>query len=135
MKRPGALAALAILCGAVIAAHGGDAQPAGIPDRWTYPSGQRDPLVPPSALYATQDLPAIAVTLIGVDAHDPGRPLAVVRLDSRPPVRRVVRPGDRIGEYRILRIRRQGVQVAAPSLGGTRVIELAVRDSSSSPTR
>lgn len=92
--------------------------------------GSRDPLVPPAALYAGQDLPPLHVTLIGVDRQDPGRPMAVLRLDSRPPVRRVVRPGERIGEYRVLRIDPTRVQVVAPAFGGSTVLDLAVRDSS-----
>lgn len=92
--------------------------------------GSRDPLVPPAALYAGQDLPPLHVTLIGVDRQAPGRPMAVLRLDSRPPVRRVVRPGERIGEYRVLRIDPTRVQVVAPAFGGSTVLDLAVRDSS-----
>lgn len=97
-----------------------------------YPRGGRDPFVPPAALYSGQSLPSISVTVIGVDSHDPRRPMAVLRLDSRPPVRKVVRPGDRVGEYRVLRIGPGGVRVAAPSFGGTTVMDLTVRDSSSS---
>jgi hypothetical protein len=100
--------------------------------RWSYPRGHRDPLVPPPALYAGQDLPPITVTLVGVDSHRPDRPLAVVRLDSRPPVRRVVRPGDRVGAYRVLSIRPGRVRVAAPRLGGSTVLDVAVADSSPS---
>jgi hypothetical protein len=91
--------------------------------------GPRDPLVPPAALYAGQDLPPLHVTLIGVDRQHPARPMAVLRLDSHPPVRRVVRPGERIGEYRVLRIDPDRVQVVAPAFGGSTVLDLAVRDS------
>ena len=98
---------------------------------WQYKRGGRDPLVPPRALYAGQDLPAISVTLIGVDSHHRGTPLAVVRVDSRPPLRRVVRPGDRVGDYRILRIDARRVQVSVPGLGASTVMDLSVRDSSS----
>lgn len=98
---------------------------------WRYPANGRDPLVPPPALYAGQDLPAIRVTLIGVDSRYRNQPLAVVRVDSRPPVRRVVRPGDRIGGYRILRIGARSVDVGVPGLGGLSVLELSVNDSSS----
>jgi hypothetical protein len=94
------------------------------------PSG-RDPLVPPAELYAAQDIPPIEVTLIGVDSHHPEKPLAVVRLGSRPPVRRVVRPGDHVGVYRILQIRPRVVRVSVPSLGGSTVLDLALSDSSS----
>lgn len=100
------------------------------PERWSYPRGGRDPLVPPAALYAGQDLPTLEVTLIGVDSHRPTQPLAVVRLASRPPVRRVVRPGDRVGEYRILQIRPRTVRVAVPGLAGTNEFDVALRDSS-----
>ena len=92
----------------------------------------RDPLVPPAALYAGQSIPPIEVTLIGVDSHRPDQPLAVVRVDSRPPVRRVVRPGDRIDVYRVLRIGPRSVRVSVPGLGGNTVLDIALRDSSSS---
>jgi hypothetical protein len=65
-----------------------------------------------------------------VDRQQPARPLAVLRLESRPPVRRVVRPGDRVGEYRVLSIDPHRVRVAAPGFGGTTILDLAVRDSS-----
>lgn len=98
---------------------------------WEYPRAGRDPLVPPRALYSGQDLPPIEVTLIGVDSHNPDRPLAVVRLGSTPPLRRVVRPGDRVGEYRILRIDARRVRVSVPGLGASTVLDLSVRDSTS----
>jgi hypothetical protein len=104
---------------------------ASAPSPWRYPPNGRDPLVPPRALYAGQDLPAIRVTLIGVDSRHRDQPLAVVRVDSRPPVRRVVRRGDRIGGYRIVRIGSRSVEVGVPGLGGLSVIELSVNDSSS----
>jgi hypothetical protein len=130
-RRGAALLAAAVLASS--AAAGAAAGPEAIPPaRWAYPRGGRDPLVPPAALYAGQDLPALEVTLIGVDSHHPNRPLAVVRLDSRPPVRRVVRPGDRVGEYRILQIRPRSVRVAVPALGGTTVLDVALRDSTPS---
>jgi hypothetical protein len=105
-------------------------QPGPVPEAGERRGRPRDPLVPPAALYAGQDLPPLHVTLIGVDRQHPGRPMAVLRLDSRPPVRRVVRPGERIGEYRVLRIDPDRVQVIAPSFGGSTVLDLAVRDSS-----
>jgi hypothetical protein len=98
---------------------------------WRYPAGGRDPVVPPPSLYAGRDLPAIRVTLIGVDSRHRNEPLAVVRVDSRPPIRRVVRPGDRIGGYRVLRIGSRTVEVGVPGLGGLSVLELSVSDSSS----
>lgn len=131
MRRPcvaaAALAACVVAAGPVASASG----PAG-EEPWAYPRGARDPLVPPASLYAGQDLPRIEVTLIGVDSHHPGKPLAVVRVDSRPPVRRVVRPGDRVGDYRILQIHPRSVRVAVPGFGGTTVFNLAVRDSTPS---
>ena len=113
------------------AAAGTSVANAGSPQarEWDYPRAGRDPLVPPQALYAGQNLPQIEVTLIGVDSHNPGRPLAVVRLASTPPVRRVVRPGDRVGDYRILRIDAGRVRVSVPGLGASTVIDLSVRDS------
>jgi len=121
----------AILCcsaavGASVAGAGSTVDAA-----WDYPRAGRDPLVPPRALYSGQDLPPIEVTLIGVDSHNPDRPLAVVRLGSTPPLRRVVRPGDRVGEYRILRIDARRVRVSVPGLGASTVLDLSVRDSTS----
>jgi hypothetical protein len=132
MKRlvRGATVAAVLAVSAAAGATAAGPQGAAATREWEYPRGGRDPLVPPAALYAGQDLPSIAVTLIGVDSHAPHTPLAVVRLDSRPPIRRVVRPGDRVGEYRIVRIRPQSVRVAAPTFSGTTVLELSVRDSS-----
>jgi hypothetical protein len=127
-RRGAALLAAAVLAssGAAGAAPGPAAEP---PARWSYPRGGRDPLVPPPALYAGQDLPALEVTLIGVDSHRPREPLAVVRLDSRPPLRKVVRPGDRVGEYRILQIRPRSLRVAVPGLGGWTELDVPLRDS------
>jgi hypothetical protein len=122
------VAALAVACAGVAGGSAVGAPQAG----WSYPRGARDPLVPPAALYAGEALPPIEVTLIGVDARYPRRPLAVVRVESRPPVRRVVRPGDRVGEYRILEIRARSVRVAVPGFGGTTILDLAVRDSTAS---
>jgi hypothetical protein len=130
LVRGAAVAAVLALSAAAGATTAGPQGATRAISEWEYPRGGRDPLVPPAALYAGQDLPSIAVTLIGVDSHAPHSPLAVVRLDSRPPIRRVVRPGDRVGEYRIVRIRPQSVRVAAPTFGGTTVLELSVRDSS-----
>lgn len=130
-------AARALLAAALLAAPAAAMAPrtpaevAPIPEaRWSYPRGGRDPLVPPPALYA--DLPALSLTVAGVDGQRPDRPLAVVRLDGTPPVRRVVRPGERVGPYRVLSIRPGRVRVAAPALGGTRTLELSLRDSSPS---
>lgn len=131
MTRFHAGAALAALACAFAGTPPASAAGTAAEQAWTYPRGARDPLVPPAALYAGQALPPIEVTLIGVDRHHPEKPLAVVRVDSRPPVRRVVRPGDRVGEYRILQIRPRSVRVAVPAFGGTTYLDLAVRDSTS----
>jgi hypothetical protein len=88
----------------------------------------RDPLVPPRDLYAAQNLPALRVTVIGYNRERPARSLAVVRLDTKPPQRRVVYTGDRIGEYRIVRIEATRVVAAAPAFGGTSRISLMVGD-------
>jgi hypothetical protein len=125
MKRPLARAALAastLLLAACAAAalaqsSGSSAAPGG-----------RDPLVPPRELYAAQDLPPLRVTVIGFDRQRPERSLAVVRMDTRPPVRRVVYVGDRVGEYRILRIEATRVEVAAPAYGGSARVSLAAGD-------
>lgn len=93
---------------------------------------RRDPLVPPRDLYAAQDLPALRVTVIGYNRERPQRSMAVVRLDTQPPQRRVVYTGDRIGEYRIVRIEATRVIAAAPAFGGTTRISLAVGDTTSS---
>ncbi|HEX6038594.1 hypothetical protein [Longimicrobium sp.] len=124
--------AAAALAACVVAGPVASASGPARDEPWTYPRGTRDPLVPPASLYAGQDLPRIEVTLIGVDSHHPGKPLAVVRVDSRPPVRRVVRPGDRVGDYRILQIHPRSVRVAVPGFGGTTVLNLSVRDSTPS---
>ncbi len=122
------LVAVAVLLAASAATSSPQAGP--VPPPVERGGRPRDPLVPPAALYAGQDLAPLHVTLIGVDRQHPGRPMAVLRLDSRPPVRRVVRPGERIGEYRVLRIDPTRVQVVAPAFGGSTVLDLAVRDSS-----
>lgn len=88
----------------------------------------RDPLVPPRDLYAAQNLPALRVTVIGYNRERPARSLAVVRLDTKPPERRVVYTGDRIGEYRIVRIEATRVVAAAPAFGGISRISLVVGD-------
>lgn len=90
--------------------------------------GNRDPLVPPRDLYAAQDLPTLRVTVIGYNRERPDRSMAVVRLDTHPPQRRVVYTGDRIGEYRIVRIELTRVVAAAPAFGGTSRVSLAVGD-------
>jgi len=91
-------------------------------------AGTRDPLVPPRDLYAAQDLPTLRVTVIGYNRERPERSMAVVRLDTRPPQRRVVYTGDHIGEYRIVRIEATRVVAAAPAFGGTSRVSLAVGD-------
>jgi hypothetical protein len=128
VRRPIVAAAVLVACAVTAQPVASASGPAG-EQPWSYPRGARDPLVPPAALYAGQDLPPIEVTLIGVDSHHPGKPLAVVRVDSRPPVRRVVRPGDRVGDYRVLQIHPRSVRVAVPGFGGTTVLDLSVRDS------
>jgi hypothetical protein len=122
------LVAIAVLLAASASTSSPQAAP--VPEPAERGGRHRDPLVPPAALYAGQDLPPVHVTLIGVDRQHPGRPMAVLRLDSRPPMRRVVRPGERIGEYRVLRIEADRVQVVVPAFGGSTVLDLAVRDSS-----
>lgn len=121
--------AAAILCCSVAAGASAAGAGSTVDVAWEYPRAGRDPLMPPRALYSGQDLPPIEVTLIGVDSNDPGRPLAVVRLGSTPPIRRVVRPGDRVGDYRILRIDARRVRVSVPGLGASTVLDLSVRDS------
>jgi hypothetical protein len=128
LARAGVVGAVLCCAAAAGATVGGSAVQA---VEWQYPRGGRDPLVPPAALYTGQDLPRIDVTVIGVDSHHRGRPLAVVRLDSRPPVRRVVRPGDRVGEYRIISIDARRVRVSVPGLGASTTMDLTVRDSTS----
>jgi hypothetical protein len=88
----------------------------------------RDPLVPPRDLYAAQNLAALRVTVIGYNREHPARSMAVVRLETQPPLRRVVYPGDRVGEYRILRIDATRVIAAVPNFGGTSRISLSVGD-------
>jgi hypothetical protein len=132
MIRVRALAAVAaiLLASAGAGATADASTPGAPPEGAVGVRAGRDPLVPPAELYTAQDIPPIQVTLIGVDSHHPEKPLAVVRLDSRPPVRRVVRPGDRVGVYRILQIRPRVVRVSVPSLGGSTVLDLALSDSS-----
>lgn len=122
-----AAVAAAIFCSA--AGAGAAIGSTTVPSARQFPRAGRDPLVPPQALYTGQDLPPIEVTLIGVDSRQPGRPLAVIRMDSRPPVRKVVRPGERIGDYRILRIEPHRVRISVPGLGTSTVVDLTVRDS------
>ena len=92
----------------------------------------RDPLTPPRELYVAQDLPGLRVTVIGYNRERPDRSMAVVRLDTQPPQRRVVYTGDRIGDYRIVRIEATRVVAAAPAFGGTTRINLTVGDTTSS---
>jgi hypothetical protein len=92
----------------------------------------RDPFVPPRDLYAAQDLPALRVTVIGYNREHPQRSMAVVRLETHPPLRRVVYRGDRVGEYRILQIEPTRVVAAAPVFGGTSRISLSVGDTTTS---
>ena len=92
----------------------------------------RDPLAPPRDLYVAQNLPGLRVTVIGYNRERPDRSMAVVRLGTQPPVRRVVYTGDRIGDYRIVRIEATRVVAAAPAFGGTTRIDLTVGDTTSS---
>jgi hypothetical protein len=95
-------------------------------------ASNRDPLAPPRDLYVAQDLPGLRVTVIGYNRERPDRSMAVVRLDTRPPQRRVVYTGDRIGDYRIVRIETTRVVAVAPAFGGTTRISLTVGDTTSS---
>ncbi len=92
-------------------------------------AGGRDPLVPPRDLYAAQGLPRLRVTVIGFNREHPERSLAVVRMETTPPQRRVVYRGDHVGEYRIVRIEATRVVALAPTFGGSARLVLGVRDS------
>jgi hypothetical protein len=131
MKR--ALLRATVAVGTVLsAALGGLALAQAAPVERTSAGTIRDPLVPPHELYAAQNLPALRVTVIGYDRERPGRSMAVVRLDTRPPQRRVVYTGDRIGDYRIVRIEATRLIADAPLFGGTSRISLAAGDTTSS---
>ena len=101
-------------------------------DRARVVASNRDPLAPPRDLYVAQNLPGLRVTVIGYNRERPDRSMAVVRLGTQPPVRRVVYTGDRIGDYRIVRIEATRVVAAAPAFGGSTRIDLTVGDTTSS---
>ncbi len=95
-------------------------------------AASRDPLAPPRDLYVAQDLPGLRVTVIGYNRERPDHSMAVVRLATQPPLRRVVYTGDRVGDYRIVRIEATRVIAAAPAFGGTTRISLTVGDTTPS---
>ena len=129
--RPQSLRAAVLAAALLISAAGGlyavRAQDSGAGGRAA--AAQRDPLLPPRDLYAAQGLPRLRVTVIGFNREHPERSLAVVRMETTPPQRRVVYRGDHVGEYRIVRIEATRVVALAPTFGGSARLLLGVHDS------
>lgn len=101
---------------------------------WLYPrDARRDPSAPPEELYRTAARAGLRVRAIMMDPVAPGKSSAVVVLTGTPPVRAVVRAGDRIGGYRITRIEHDRVVAVLRALGAERAV-IAPADSSASPS-
>jgi hypothetical protein len=94
-------------------------------ERWVYPRGElRDPVIPPSVLYSGEGFSELRVSTIMVDPTDVRHSYAVVYLDGREPIRRVVRVGDQVGDYRIVEISPARVVATLRSLGAVRQVVL-----------
>ncbi len=101
---------------------------------WLYPrDARRDPSAAPEELYRTAARAGLRVRAIMMDPEAPGRSTAVVLLTGTPPVRAVVRAGDRVGGYRITRIEHDRVVAVLRALGAERAV-IAPADSSASPS-
>jgi len=101
---------------------------------WLYPrDARRDPAAAPEELYRTAARAGLRVRAIMLDPQAPARSSAVVLLTGTPPVRAVVRAGDRVGGYRIVRIEHDRVVAVLRALGAERAV-VAPADSSASPS-
>ena len=101
---------------------------------WLYPrEARRDPSAAPAELYRTAARAGLRVKAIMMDPESPGRSSAVVVLTGTPPVRAVVRAGDRVGGYRITRIEHDRVVAVLRALGAERAV-VAPADTSALPS-
>ena len=128
-----ALLLAAVLAGMAAAPVQGQSGPVS----WSYPraADRRDPVVPPRALYSGEGFPELRVHSI---AHDPASPRdsrALVVLTGRSGTRAVVRPGDRVGQYQVLEVRRGCVVARQSVLGSTRRVVLCLPRPGEAPGR
>lgn len=99
------------------------APPGYVREVFTYPrQGRLDPVVPPATIASRDAFPDITLSGILYDVKEPARSAAIVRVGGT--LRRVIRIGDRIDQYRIVRIERTRVIVDVELLGSVRRIYL-----------
>lgn len=98
---------------------------------WLYPrEGRRNPMRPPAALYEMSSRAVLQVRAIMENPRDPKASTAIVVLQGRAPIRAIVRAGDRIGDYRILKIESDRVLATLHVMGADRAVVAPVsRDS------
>lgn len=95
---------------------------------WSYPRApdRRDPVLPPEALYTGDGFPELRVHSIAHDPADPRDSRALVVLTGKRGERSVVRAGDRVGQYRVLAVRRNCLVALQNVLGSGRPIVLCL---------
>lgn len=100
--------------------------------RWVYPQevGRRDPVLPPAALYSGEGFPDLEVSSVMYNSLRPSEARAVVFLGGRNRLRKLVGPGDRIGDYRIVKIVDAScLQAVLHSLGSERLVRVCRKPS------
>jgi hypothetical protein len=92
--------------------------PAYMREVFTYPRFSRvDPVAPPAVVTSAEAFTELHLTGIVYDAADPRNSAAIVRVGGDARNRRVVRAGDRVGQYTIVEVRRADVVVDVRLLG------------------
>jgi hypothetical protein len=92
-----------------------------------------DPVTPPAILAERETFTELSISGILYDARNPRESVAIIRVGNDPKDRRVVRAGDKIGQYTIIEVRRSEVVVDLRMLGSVKRSVITRSDPNAQP--